>query len=184
MCKCVQGTLRCIANFEQVVQPVPMHIWGSLPPPPTDIERLLSLVTPILSSRERPQLNLVRLSVQNLTVGSAACHDQYLKSAWTRACVTACTSDWSDWPMQSDLWSFFEDASMYGREVYTLGGSRGPSLAYFVPSLSAMQLFLPARREAAATSAHCYRLSDALSSQVCEHADLGVAAAILAGSIT
>ena len=61
------------------------------------------------------------------------------------------------------------DGSTYGKEVYTLGGSRGPSLAYFVPSLSAMQLFLPARRESAGASQHAYKLSDALASQVRGH---------------
>jgi len=29
-------------------------------------------------------------------------------------------------------------------QVYTLGGARGPSVSYFVPYLSAMQLFTPA----------------------------------------
>ena len=40
-----------------------------------------------------------------------------------------------------DVWSFYSEPSLYGREVYTLGGVRGPSLCYFVPYLSAMQLF-------------------------------------------
>ncbi len=69
--------------------------------------------------------------------------------------------------LQSDVWSFFEDGSTYGKEVYTLGGGRGPSLAYFVPSLSAMQLFVAARRDTAAVSPHSYKLSDALAAQVC-----------------
>ncbi|KAG1679484.1 hypothetical protein FOA52_011083 [Chlamydomonas sp. UWO 241] len=42
------------------------------------------------------------------------------------------------------VWRFFEDHSVYGREVYTLGGARGPSMCYFVPYLSAIQLFEPA----------------------------------------
>lgn len=32
---------------------------------------------------------------------------------------------------------------MYGTETVTLGGSRGPSVSYYVPYLSAMQLLLP-----------------------------------------
>ena len=32
---------------------------------------------------------------------------------------------------------------MYGTEIVTLGGSRGPSVSYYVPYLSAMQLLLP-----------------------------------------
>jgi len=43
-----------------------------------------------------------------------------------------------------DVWRFYMEPSLYGREVYTLGGARGPSLCYFVPYLSAMQLFTPA----------------------------------------
>eukprot|EP00798_Chlamydomonas_sp_ICE-L_P015679 gene15679-21784_t len=42
-----------------------------------------------------------------------------------------------------DVWRFYLEPSIYGREVYTLGGSRGPSLCYFVPYLSAIQLFTP-----------------------------------------
>ena len=50
-----------------------------------------------------------------------------------------------------------------------MGGGRGPSLAYYVPSLSAMQLFLPVRPEAAHTQAagQVYRLSDAMAAKVC-----------------
>lgn len=43
-----------------------------------------------------------------------------------------------------DIWKFYHEPSLYGREVWTLGGQRGPSHAYFVPYLSAMQLFTPA----------------------------------------
>ena len=46
--------------------------------------------------------------------------------------------------VQADFWQSFYHASLFGKEVLTLGGSRGGSLAYYVPSLSAMQLFLPA----------------------------------------
>ncbi len=42
-----------------------------------------------------------------------------------------------------DVWRFYQEPSLYGREVYTLGGTRGPSWSYFVPYLSAMQLFVP-----------------------------------------
>jgi hypothetical protein len=45
---------------------------------------------------------------------------------------------------QSHEWAHYEAASCYGREVATQGGPRGPSRAYFVPSLSAVQLLLPA----------------------------------------
>ncbi len=49
-----------------------------------------------------------------------------------------------------------------------MGGGRGPSLAYYVPSLSAMQLFLPLRPDAAHRKAagQVYRLSDALAAKV------------------
>lgn len=39
---------------------------------------------------------------------------------------------------------------MYGTEIVTLGGSRGPSVSYYVPYLSAMQLLLPLPPAAAA----------------------------------
>ena len=70
--------------------------------------------------------------------------------------------------MQSDVWSFYDEASIYGKEVFAMGGGRGPSLAYYVPSLSAMQLFLPVHPEAARGHAagHVYRLSDGLSAKV------------------
>ncbi|GFH20126.1 uncharacterized protein HaLaN_17201, partial [Haematococcus lacustris] len=42
------------------------------------------------------------------------------------------------------VWRFYAEPSVYGREVYTLGGARGPSLCYFVPYLSAIQLFTAA----------------------------------------
>lgn len=35
------------------------------------------------------------------------------------------------------------EPSLYGTDVLTLGGSRGPSVSYYVPYLSAMQLLLP-----------------------------------------
>ena len=45
--------------------------------------------------------------------------------------------------MQSDVWQFFEEASSYGREVYTRKGRRGPALAYYMPTLSAIRVLLP-----------------------------------------
>ncbi|KAK9848493.1 hypothetical protein WJX84_003196 [Apatococcus fuscideae] len=44
----------------------------------------------------------------------------------------------------ADVWEFFRQPSLYGQEVMTLGGKRGLSQAYYLPSMSAMQLFLPA----------------------------------------
>lgn len=65
------------------------------------------------------------------------------------------------------MWNFYDEASIYGKEFFTRGGGRGPSLAYFVPSLSAMQLFLPIHTTAARTTTRqVYRLSDALAAQV------------------
>ncbi|GIL87141.1 hypothetical protein Vretimale_14256 [Volvox reticuliferus] len=40
-----------------------------------------------------------------------------------------------------DLWNFYFEPSLYGREVFTLGGHRGASNSYFVPYLSAIQIF-------------------------------------------
>jgi hypothetical protein len=40
-----------------------------------------------------------------------------------------------------DVWQMFKDASLWGAPVVTLGGARGCSTAYYVPYLSAMQLF-------------------------------------------
>lgn len=45
--------------------------------------------------------------------------------------------------LQGDLWQWYLEPSLYGTEVVTLGGSRGPSVSYYVPYLSAMQLLLP-----------------------------------------
>eukprot|EP01026_Neomeris_dumetosa_P039549 TRINITY_DN3249_c0_g1_i13.p1 TRINITY_DN3249_c0_g1~~TRINITY_DN3249_c0_g1_i13.p1 ORF type:complete len:744 (+),score=83.39 TRINITY_DN3249_c0_g1_i13:96-2327(+) len=47
----------------------------------------------------------------------------------------------------ADLWKFYEQPSYYGREIFSLGGSRGPSQAYYVPFLSAIQLFVPSDNE-------------------------------------
>ena len=68
--------------------------------------------------------------------------------------------------MQAQLWSFYDEASVFGKEVHTTGGSRGPSRAFFVPSLSAMQLFMPADGSAHASS-NLHTLSDAVAAQVC-----------------
>lgn len=43
----------------------------------------------------------------------------------------------------SDVWSFYEQPSAFGLECLTLGGPGGPSNCYFVPFLSALQLFEP-----------------------------------------
>lgn len=45
---------------------------------------------------------------------------------------------------QADVWEFFRRSGLYGQEIATHGGKRGPACAYYLPSLSAMQLFLPA----------------------------------------
>ncbi len=44
--------------------------------------------------------------------------------------------------MQGDLWEFYREASLYGQEVFTCGGARGPAHAYFVPLLSGLQLYV------------------------------------------
>lgn len=51
--------------------------------------------------------------------------------------------------LQGDLWQWYLEPSLYGTEVLTMGGSRGPSVSYYVPYLSAMQLLLPLDRNAA-----------------------------------
>ena len=67
--------------------------------------------------------------------------------------------------VQAQLWSFYDEASVFGKEVHTTGGSRGPSRAFFVPSLSAMQLFMPADGSAH-SSGNLHTLSDAVAAQV------------------
>lgn len=59
--------------------------------------------------------------------------------------------------MQADLWAQYDEASVYGREVLTLGGRRRPAHAYFVPLLSGMQLWVPVPEGRA--------LNDALASE-------------------
>jgi hypothetical protein len=44
-------------------------------------------------------------------------------------------------PVLEDVWARFGECSTLGLEVPTLGSERGPSLAYFTPFLSAMQIF-------------------------------------------
>ncbi len=51
--------------------------------------------------------------------------------------------------LQGDLWQWYLEPSLYGTEVLTMGGSRGPSVSYYVPYLSAMQLLLPLDNNAA-----------------------------------
>lgn len=65
------------------------------------------------------------------------------------------------------MWSFYEEASVFGKEVHTTGGSRGPSRAFFVPSLSAMQLFVPDSGSQPSGTVHT--LSDAAAAQVCNY---------------
>lgn len=67
--------------------------------------------------------------------------------------------------LQAHLWSFYEEASVFGKEVHTTGGSRGPSRAFFVPSLSAMQLFVYA--DSSTPSGSLHTLSDGAAAQVC-----------------
>ena len=45
-------------------------------------------------------------------------------------------------PCLQDVWDFYGEPSAFGAEVQTYSGHRGPSRAYFVPSLSAVQLFV------------------------------------------
>ena len=42
------------------------------------------------------------------------------------------------------MWQFYEEASSYGKEVYTRSGRRGAALAYYWPMLSAVRLLGPA----------------------------------------
>lgn len=55
--------------------------------------------------------------------------------------------------LQGDLWQWYLEPSLYGTEIVTLGGSRGPSVSYYVPYLSAMQLLLPLSPEGHASQA-------------------------------
>ena len=57
---------------------------------------------------------------------------------------------------QADVWGFFSDASLYGMEVYTISGTRGPAMAYYVPMLSALRLLLPADAPAAVWRLFCF----------------------------
>ena len=57
---------------------------------------------------------------------------------------------------------------MYGTEIVTLGGSRGPSVSYYVPYLSAMQLLLPL--PPAATASHVPQQEPAAISSVSQPA--------------
>lgn len=55
--------------------------------------------------------------------------------------------------LQADLWHFYMEPSLYGQEVYTVGSSRGPGRAYYVPLLSGLQLFCNMHSEEEATAA-------------------------------
>lgn len=59
------------------------------------------------------------------------------------ACGNACSTYLCQWRLQGDLWQWFLEPSLYGTDILTMGGSRGPSVSYYVPYLSAMQLLLP-----------------------------------------
>ena len=63
--------------------------------------------------------------------------------------------------LQGDLWQWFLEPSLYGTDVLTLGGSRGPSVSYYVPYLSAMQLLLPVPSPPQEQSAASTPVSDA-----------------------
>ena len=43
--------------------------------------------------------------------------------------------------LQAEVWRCFEAASLFGVEVATLGGPRGPSTSHFLPYLSAVHMF-------------------------------------------
>ena len=64
-------------------------------------------------------------------------------------------STWST-AAQGDVWQSYDEASAYGQCVYTHGGSRGSSLAYFMPHLSAVQLFTSTPRTDAPAGAPSY----------------------------
>ncbi|KAL3150524.1 hypothetical protein ABBQ32_000341 [Trebouxia sp. C0010 RCD-2024] len=61
----------------------------------------------------------------------------------TGQCAANNASQWTHWRFQGHLWQWYLEPSLYGTEIVTLGGSRGPSISYYVPYLSAMQLLLP-----------------------------------------
>lgn len=48
--------------------------------------------------------------------------------------------------LQADVWRCFEESSLYGREIYTRSGRRGPALAYYTPTLSAIRVLLPCEK--------------------------------------
>ncbi|GAX76531.1 hypothetical protein CEUSTIGMA_g3977.t1 [Chlamydomonas eustigma] len=109
--------------------------------PPSHIDSLSSVVT-------QPSRTTSTSHSSNLGAGPARTTDleRFLQQ------VTPMLSLDSSKPMQQALedlcmdavWRFYAESSLFGREVYAVGGQRGPSLCYFVPYLSAMQLFTPA----------------------------------------
>lgn len=66
-----------------------------------------------------------------------------------------------------DIWKFYLEPSVYGQEVATLSGQRGPSTAYFVPYLSAVQLYLPAADPLAPAQAKPSKSGSSSSSASC-----------------
>ena len=65
---------------------------------------------------------------------------------------------------QGDLWATYLEASLYGQEVFTCGGARGPAHAYFVPLLSGYQLFTSAPPADANASDDVYNGGDTAGS--------------------
>ncbi|KAL6753153.1 hypothetical protein V8C86DRAFT_2733645 [Haematococcus lacustris] len=84
-----------------------------------------------LSHQPSASSDLERLMVQVTPMISLDCSGQPVAQALRSLTLDA-------------VWRFYAEPSVYGREVYTLGGARGPSLCYFVPYLSAIQLFTAA----------------------------------------
>ena len=142
----------------QVVDDIPM----------TDLERLMKHITPRLgpSHASGQDVKLVSQSLQGARIvlhfyaayPAAAC----LSTGWLPAVYAtymggfttsarSCSCVHCSIPhahhtclMQADIWKWFLEPSLFGTDVLTLGGSRGPSVSYYVPYLSAMQLLLPA----------------------------------------
>ena len=72
----------------------------------------------------------------------------------TRSAASEHTDGSGSARLQLDVWQFYLEPSLYGREVPTAGGARGPGRAYYVPMLSGMQLFrsMASQDEAAAAA--------------------------------
>eukprot|EP00873_Tetraselmis_striata_P034540 jgi/Tetstr1/454804/TSEL_041684.t1 len=46
-------------------------------------------------------------------------------------------------PTMERVWDWFNEPSVFGQGVYTMGGTRGASMSYYVPFISAIRLFTP-----------------------------------------